>query len=289
MARQTRPKKKRPTAKAPASKNPRAGSKPAAAKKAKPAPGAERHGASGGSVEVRRGPLLDKGSGGSEEEQGSGGLAERAMRVDEILARSRPDARVELDHDDALQLLVATILAAQCTDERVNRVTSRLFGKYSDPGDYLAAPVEELEEDIRETGFFRQKTRSLRGVMEALVADFGGQVPGDMDSLTALPGVGRKTANVVLSHCFGVAGIVVDTHVTRVANRLGLTEQKDATRIERDLSALLPEDRWSDFGTRLVLHGRYTCRARTPSCDECPLMDLCPHFAEVVAPKAGRQ
>jgi len=261
--------------------------KPKAAKSRKSGPGAPgrraRAGAQGG-VEIRRGPALD-----GKPSDPSVALCQRARRVAERLAEARPQARVELEHSSALELLVATILAAQCTDERVNQVTKRLFVKYPIPEAYLAAPLEELEEAIRETGFFRQKARSLRGVMEALGRDFDGQVPGDMASLTSLPGVGRKTANVVLAHCFDTPGLVVDTHVTRVAARLGLieaklAERKLADRIETALCDLLPEASWSDFGTRMVLHGRYTCRARAPQCDECALMDLCPHFREVIAP-----
>jgi len=249
----------------------------AAGKSRKQARGAARKGRTAAvarqPADVRRGPALEGAATGPPPE-----LVARARQVDARLATARPEPQVELDHTSALELLVATTLAAQCTDERVNQVTARLFTKYPRPADYVAVPLEELEEDIRTTGFFRQKARSLRGIMEDLEARFGGEVPGDMASLTSLPGVGRKTANVVLAHSFGVPGLVVDTHVTRLAARLGLTSRKDADKIEADLCALLPPERWSDFGTRLVLHGRYVCRARQPQCDLCPLRDLCPHY-----------
>ncbi|MFH1570466.1 MAG: endonuclease III [Gemmatimonadota bacterium] len=210
-------------------------------------------------------------------------LLGRAGQIEARLAAAIPAPRVELDHGNALELLVATILAAQCTDERVNQVTSRLFRRFRRAQDYLDVAPEELEEEVRETGFFRQKARSIRGVMEALVADFAGEVPADMASLTSLPGVGRKTANVVLGAAFGVPGLIVDTHVARVARRLGLTQQQDPARIESELGRLLPEAQWTGFSQRLVLHGRYVCRARRPACDECPLVDLCEHFRTEVA------
>ncbi len=205
-------------------------------------------------------------------------LSEKAGEIDRRLGEHIPDAGVELDHTSAFELLVATILAAQCTDKRVNEVTKRLFRKYRKPEDYLAVDAEELESDIQETGFYRQKTRSIRGAMETLIARYGGQVPANMDELTSLPGVGRKTANVLLGNAFGIPGIVVDTHVTRVSKRLGLTDHTDAVKIERALGELLPQESWSAFGQRMVLHGRYICLARTPKCDECALIDQCDYF-----------
>lgn len=200
----------------------------------------------------------------------------RAQEVAHRLEQSLPEYRTELEHADALELLVATILAAQCTDERVNRVTKRLFAKYRAPRDYLRVTPAELEQDVHETGFYRQKTRSLRGAMEVLERDFGGRVPGTMAELLTLPGVGRKTANVLLGMCFDTPGIVVDTHVTRVSQRLALTGEQDAGKIEQGLMGLLSAAQWTAFGQRLVLHGRYVCRARQPACAECVLNDLCP-------------
>ena len=212
-----------------------------------------------------------------------GVLSEKAGQVDRRLREQMPDAGVELDHTSALELLVATMLAAQCTDKRVNEVTKRLFRKYRKPDDYLAVDAVELESDIQETGFYRQKTRSIRGAMETLIERFDGQVPANMDDQTSLPGVGRKTANVVLGNAFGIPGIVVDTHVTRVSKRLGLTDHTDAVKIESALGELLPQESWSAFGQRMVLHGRYICLARTPKCDECALIDVCDYFREAAS------
>ena len=198
----------------------------------------------------------------------------------EVVARLKaeyPDARTELDWKNPLELLVATMLSAQTTDVQVNRVTQSLFAKYRTAEDYAHADPSELEEDIRPTGFYRNKARSLRNMAGALVEEHGGEVPGTMQELVALPGVGRKTANVVLGNAFGVdEGIVVDTHVRRVSGRLGLTENKDPVKIEQDLMKIVPEEDWTVFSHLLILHGRRTCKARKPDCPNCILNDICP-------------
>jgi endonuclease-3 len=188
-----------------------------------------------------------------------------------------PDARTELDWSNPLELLVATILSAQTTDVQVNRVTESLFSKYRTAEDYADSTADELEEDIRPTGFYRNKARSLRGMASALVEEHGGEVPRTMSELVALPGVGRKTANVVLGNAFGThEGIVVDTHVRRVSGRLGLTECSDPVKIEQELMRLVPEGDWTIFSHLLILHGRRTCKARKPDCPNCVLNDICP-------------
>ena len=206
--------------------------------------------------------------------------AEREARVAEVIRRLRgeyPDAHTSLDHRNAYELLTATILSAQCTDERVNIVTPALFEAYPTPADLAAARAEDVEEIIRSTGFFRQKTRSLLGMAGALVDRHGGEVPAEMDALTKLPGVGRKTANVVLGNAFGKnEGVVVDTHVKRLSGRLGLTRHTDAEKIERDLMKLVPRHDWTDLPHLFIYHGRAVCKAPTPLCGECVLADLCP-------------
>jgi endonuclease-3 len=188
-----------------------------------------------------------------------------------------PDARTELDWSNPLELLVATILSAQTTDVQVNRVTESLFAKYRTAEDYADSNPEELEEDIRPTGFYRNKARSLRGMANALVEKHAGEVPRTMSELVALPGVGRKTANVVLGNAFGTnEGIVVDTHVRRVSGRLGLTESSDAVTIEQELMEVVPEEDRTIFSHLLILHGRRTCKARKPDCPNCVLNDICP-------------
>jgi len=191
-----------------------------------------------------------------------------------------PEARCSLDHLDPLQLLVATILSAQCTDARVNQVTRTLFLKYRTADDYATADPAVFEDEIRSTGFFRNKTKSVLGMAAALVERFGGRVPATMDELLTLPGVGRKTANVILGNAFGKdEGIVVDTHVTRIAGLLGLSRESDPVKIETDLMAVVPKDRWTLFPHLLIHHGRAVCVARRPRCGECPLADLCPSAA----------
>jgi len=206
-----------------------------------------------------------------------------ATRAGEVLTRLRqlhPDARVELDFETPLQLLVATILAAQSTDKRINLVTPVLFARYPDAEALANADTDELQEIIRSTGFFRQKAKSLRSCCRTLVQEHGGEVPPDMESLTALPGVGRKTANVVRAVAYGLPGIAVDTHCKRLSNRLQLTAQSDPVKIEHDLGELYPESSWVDLSRLFVWHGRYTCKARKPLCGECNLQDLCPWFRE---------
>jgi endonuclease III len=203
-----------------------------------------------------------------------------AAPAPEVTARLRaeyPDAHTELDWSNPLELLVATILSAQTTDVQVNRVTESLFSKYRTAEDYADSTPDELEEDIRPTGFYRNKARSLRGMASALVEEHGGEVPRTMSELVALPGVGRKTANVVLGNAFGTnEGIVVDTHVRRVSGRLGLTEGSDPVKIEQELMRLVPEEDWTIFSHLLILHGRRTCKARKPDCPNCILNDICP-------------
>jgi endonuclease-3 len=193
------------------------------------------------------------------------------------LKRAYPDAKCSLNHGNAFELLVATILSAQCTDERVNIVTADLFRKYQKPEDYLKVSARELEKDIRTTGFFRNKTKSIQGTAKLLIEQYHGRVPQTMDELLELPGVARKTANVVLGNAFEIrSGIVVDTHVTRLSHRLGLTQQKTAEKIEQDLIEIVPKKDWVMFSHLLIAHGRKVCRARNPLCSECVLEKLCP-------------
>ena len=203
-----------------------------------------------------------------------------AAPAPEVVARLKseyPDARTELDWTNPLELLVATMLSAQTTDVQVNRVSQSLFAKYRTAEDYAGADPEELEEDIRPTGFYRNKARSLRNMAGALVEEHEGEVPRTMQELVALPGVGRKTANVVLGNAFGVdEGIVVDTHVRRVSGRLSLTQNRDPAKIEQDLIKVVPEQDWTVFSHLLILHGRRTCKARKPDCPNCVLNDICP-------------
>jgi endonuclease-3 len=203
-------------------------------------------------------------------------IAARTLRIAAALARLYHEARISLDFTTPWQCLVATILSAQCTDERVNRVTPDLFRKIPDIAAMAQAPSEEVERLIATTGFFRQKTKSLQSAARQIVERFGGEVPHKMEDLVTLPGVGRKTANVLLGHVFGEPGLVVDTHVRRLANRLGLTQDDDPERIELDLQQLLPPKEWTPFSMRLILHGRQVCYARGPRCDACALRPDCP-------------
>lgn len=204
----------------------------------------------------------------------------RRARAEEILARLKreyPDSRCSLDFESPLQLLVATVLAAQCTDERVNQATPALFRRCPTAREYAEIPTPELEELVRTTGFYRNKARSLQNLGRTLVAEHGGDVPSTMDELKALPGVGRKTANVVLGNAFGKnEGIVVDTHVQRLSRRLGLTGQTDPEKIERDLLPLVPQEDWTLWSHLLIDHGRKVCKARKPECPACRVADLCP-------------
>jgi endonuclease III len=204
-------------------------------------------------------------------------LKQRTREIIRRLKRAYPDAKCSLNHTNPFELLVATILSAQCTDERVNIVTADLFRKYRGPGDYLKVSPRELEKDIQSTGFFRNKTRSIQGTSKVLTEEYGGQVPRTMDELLELPGVARKTANVVLGNAFDIkAGVVVDTHVTRLSRRLGLTKEKDAQKIERDLIEIVPRKDWVIFPHLLIYHGRKICRARNPLCAECVVEKYCP-------------
>ncbi|HEX7052201.1 MAG TPA: endonuclease III [Longimicrobiales bacterium] len=202
---------------------------------------------------------------------------ERARAVIERLGEAYPDATCALHHENAFQLLVATILSAQCTDARVNQVTPALFARYGTAEELAGARQEELEALIRSTGFYRNKTKSLLGMAAALVERHGGEVPAEMEALVKLPGVGRKTANVVLSNAFGKAeGVVVDTHVKRLAGRLGFTRETDPVRIERDLMDVFPREHWGDVEHLLIFHGRAVCKAQRPRCGECVVAELCP-------------
>jgi len=203
--------------------------------------------------------------------------SERAPVIMRRLKKAYPEATVALVASNPLEMLVATILSAQCTDQRVNMVTATLFKKYRTPLDYLKVPESRLKEDIRSTGFFNQKTRSIRGACAMIEEDFGGEVPGTMAELVRLPGVARKTANVVLGNSFGVVvGIAVDTHVGRLANRLGFSAQKDPNKVEQDLMALFPKKNWLATTYLLIDHGRAVCQAKKPMCGECVVSDLCP-------------
>ncbi len=199
-----------------------------------------------------------------------------ALEILDRLEATYPEAHCALLHKNPWQLLVATILSAQCTDVRVNQVTPALFKRYPRPAEMAVADIVELEELIRSTGFFRNKAKSLIGCATALVANHSGQVPNEMDALVALPGVGRKTANVVLGNAFNIPGMVVDTHVGRIARRLGWTKSTDAAKVEKDLCRLLPDERWTQAAHVLIFHGRDCCRAQTAWCSRCPVVDRCP-------------
>lgn len=200
-----------------------------------------------------------------------------AENILQILRATYPDAHCALDHQGAFQLLIATILSAQCTDERVNMVTPALFRKFPDAPSMAAASQEDIEELIRSTGFFRNKAKNIRAAAAAIVQDHHGEVPRDLEALTNLPGVGRKTANVVLGNAFGIeAGVVVDTHVGRLSQRLGLTKHRDPVKIERDLMKVVPQNAWTQWSHLLIWHGRRRCTARKPDCPHCELRTLCP-------------
>ena len=206
-------------------------------------------------------------------------MGRRRARIGPIverLAAEYPDATIALRFGTPLELLVSVMLSAQTTDVNVNRVTPALFAKYRRPDDYLAVPAEELERDIYATGFFRQKARSIRGTMKMLLEEFDGEVPRKVEELVRLPGVARKTANVVAAELGEPQGIVVDTHVRRLSQRLGLTREEDPVKIERDLQRLVPREYWGTFPHLLIWHGRRVCLARVPRCEECVLHDLCP-------------
>ena len=198
------------------------------------------------------------------------------VKVLDILQKEYPDSRVTLDFKDPLQLLVATILAAQCTDERVNQVTKDLFKKYRKASDYAGADLKTLEAEIRSTGFFRNKAKSIIGCCQTLVQEFGGQVPRTLEELTSLPGVGRKTANILLGNAFNQQAIAVDTHVKRVTHRLGWAKSDDPDKIEFELMEVIPQNRWTLSCHQIVFHGRRVCMAKNPQCATCPVAKLCP-------------
>ena len=209
---------------------------------------------------------------------------QRVARVLEILSQEYRGAECALHYSNPFQLLIATILSAQCTDVRVNKVTPHLFAAYSSPDSLAEADPCEVEEIIRSTGFFRNKTKSLIGAAREIVESFDGEVPSDMKALLTLPGVARKTANVVLGTAFGIAaGVVVDTHVSRISGRLGLTRAETPVAIEKDLMDTIEARDWIDFSHQVIHHGRQVCQARRPRCDRCVLVDLCPYYAEVVS------
>ena len=204
-------------------------------------------------------------------------LKGRVLEIIDRLEKEHPDAKIALNFSNPLELLVATILAAQCTDERVNQVTRNLFKKYRSAEDYANADINVLEQDIKPTGYYRVKARRIKEVCKVLVEKFNSEVPKTMEGLLSLPGVARKTANIVLTNAYGInEGIIVDTHVLRLAKRLGLTESKTRERIEKDLMEIVPKDKWGRFADLLIFHGRRVCKARKPNCEMCVLKDLCP-------------
>jgi len=199
----------------------------------------------------------------------------RITEIRETLIARYPDVKTQLDYQNPFQLLVATILSAQCTDKQVNAVTPKLFAVLPSPADFAEADLDTIESLVRSTGFYKNKAKSLKNCARALIDGFGGEVPNTLDELVTLPGVGRKTANVVLGAVFGIPGIVVDTHVARISRRLDLTRHTDPEKIERDLMAVIPENEWNDFSLRLIYFGRAICMARKPACDRCFLNHLC--------------
>jgi len=205
----------------------------------------------------------------------------RVKEIIKILSKEIPDSRIALKFSDPLELLVATILSAQCTDVKVNQVTADLFKKYRSAKDYAESNLAKLEEEIRSTGFYRNKAKSVQKCCQELVKRFGGDVPRTLEELTILPGVGRKTANVILGNTFGIPGIVVDTHVSRVSQRIGLTKNDDPVKIEFDLMEIVPKEEWTHFSNLLVWHGRRTCAARKPLCEICPIRKWCDYGSKM--------
>ena len=212
---------------------------------------------------------------------------QRVKKILQILNSQYPEVKTQLLHDNAFQLLMATILSAQCTDRQVNQVTGKLFKALKTPKDFAEAPLETIESHIRSTGFYHNKAKNLKNCAQALLDRHNGIVPDTLAELVKLPGVGRKTANVVLGAAFNIPGIVVDTHVSRISQRLGLTKNKDATKIEFDLMAVIPESKWNDFSLRLIYFGREICMARKPACPNCFLEHLCPYPEKTPAKKRG--
>ncbi|MCE5334922.1 MAG: endonuclease III [Desulfobacteraceae bacterium] len=212
--------------------------------------------------------------------------SEKIKSILNILDELYPDAECSLNYEHPLELLVATILSAQCTDERVNKVTPGLFKKYPSAAAYAEAPLEELEQDIRSTGFYHNKAAAIKGACTIMATQMGGKVPADLETLVSLPGIGRKTANVVLGNAFGIPGIVVDTHVARVSARLGLTRNKDRDKIEQDLMGLVPKEKWVKVCHQVIQLGRNICIARKPKCSVCPLRAICDYGMDKSTPKA---
>ncbi len=206
----------------------------------------------------------------------------RMLKIIGILEKHYPNVTIQLNFHTPHQLLVATILSSQCTDERVNKVTAQLFKKYKFPEDYLKVPQEELENDIYSTGYYKAKAKHIREATKIIIEKFNGNVPDNMDDLLTLPGVGRKTANVILGHCFNVPGIVVDTHVLRLSNRLGFVTTKNAVKVEIILNNLVPKEKWVKFTHILISHGRKICTARNPKCQLCPIAELCPSAIQLI-------
>jgi len=200
---------------------------------------------------------------------------DRIKKILRILRGTYPNVKTALDHGNTLEMLVATILSAQCTDVQVNKVTKPLFRKLHTAKDFAEVPTDKLEKMIRPTGFYRNKAKSIKACCKALLEEYGGEIPNKLETLVKLPGIGRKTANVILGSAFGIPGVVVDTHVKRLSQRIGLTEQSDPVKIEFDLMSLIPKNDWIDFSHQLIWHGRRICSARKPKCPECPLKDLC--------------
>jgi endonuclease-3 len=212
--------------------------------------------------------------------------ADKIGPILKLLDQHYRDAHVTLDFTNPLELLVATVLSAQCTDVRVNQVTPAIFTQYPTAAHYADAPLEDLEQAIYTTGFYRQKAKSIKALCRALVEKFGGRVPDSLDDLVKLPGIGRKTANVILGNAFGIPGLVVDTHMGRVAQRLGLTRQKDPVKIEFDLMPLVPRNRWIKFSHQMIWHGRRICSAQKPDCPACPLLPYCDYGPRVTGQAA---
>lgn len=214
-------------------------------------------------------------------------LKNRAAQILKRLRAAYPHAGCELNFSNPLELAVAAILSAQCTDQRVNLVTPALFRKYRTAADWAAASQDTLEQEIRSTGFFRNKARNIRALAAALADKYDGRIPDDLDTLTTLPGIGRKTANLLIATAYGKPGIIVDTHFKRLSQRLGFTRNENPDKIEFDLKAIMPETNWTDWSHSMVFHGRRCCYARNPDCLGCPINDLCPSFGKL-RPKAGR-
>ena len=216
-------------------------------------------------------------------------VKQRALEILRRITELYPDATCSLDHETPTQLLVATILSAQCTDERVNLVTPELFRRFPDAAAIAAADLSDIEELVKSTGFYRNKAKNIQGACRKIVTEFGGEVPQTMEELLTLPGVARKTSNVVLANAFGInMGVTVDTHVKRLSYRLGLTRHTDPGKVEQDLMKLLPRPDWENWSIRLIYHGRAVCNARKPACDRCDLADLCPSAGQALAPAAHK-